>query len=172
MAICVSVVGFTSAKFLGTKVQFPILNYFQYTLEALIEDIYTHCCSTILDPTEKFKTEVRLPWSGQYVTLKNDMDLKDIFELFVARKLFTIRVDVELLPIDSPPSINESTTDARDKYSLASINGNQSFHVYDISSDEDDSCAAKDPPPMAESSEKTSNIFLIPKVTSARKTRI
>ncbi|KAL5802462.1 hypothetical protein ACOSQ4_030767 [Xanthoceras sorbifolium] len=96
---------------------------YQYTLEALIEDVYMRCCSTFPDPTEKFKIEARLPWSGQYVTLKNDIDFKDVFKLFVDRKLFTIRVDVEFLPLDILPPVNESTADAKDESSSASING-------------------------------------------------
>ncbi|KAL5821319.1 hypothetical protein ACOSQ3_023201 [Xanthoceras sorbifolium] len=55
--------------------------------------------------------------------------------------------------------INESTVYARHESPSASINGNQAFHIYDISSDEYDSCAAKDPPPRSESSEDDSEYF-------------
>ncbi|KAH7569650.1 hypothetical protein JRO89_XS06G0227600 [Xanthoceras sorbifolium] len=67
--------GSADMEFLGTEVEFEILNHEQYSLEALIANVYMCSCSSIPEPTEKFKTEVRLPWSCQYLTVKDDMDL-------------------------------------------------------------------------------------------------
>ncbi|KAI9195136.1 hypothetical protein LWI28_012105 [Acer negundo] len=65
-----------SAKFLGSQVEFAIQNLDQYTLGSLWADVYMCTCATFPEPTETFKAEVKLPWSGDYKVLNDDRDLQ------------------------------------------------------------------------------------------------
>ncbi|KAK2638318.1 hypothetical protein Ddye_026113 [Dipteronia dyeriana] len=58
--------------------------------------VYMCTCATFPEPTETFKAEVKLPWSGEYKVLNDDRDLQCVFNMFMNRNLKTIRIDVEL----------------------------------------------------------------------------
>ncbi|TXG62740.1 hypothetical protein EZV62_009734 [Acer yangbiense] len=85
-----------SAKFLGSQVEFAIQNLDQYTLGSLWADVYMCTCATFPEPTETFKAEVKLRWSGEYKVLNDDRDLQCVFNMFRNRNLETIKIDVEL----------------------------------------------------------------------------
>ncbi|KAL5794244.1 hypothetical protein ACOSP7_002838 [Xanthoceras sorbifolium] len=53
---------------------------------------------------EKFKVEVRLPWNGAYQIISDDDELQEFFHMFREKKLYTIKVDVELLSLATMPS--------------------------------------------------------------------
>ncbi|KAK3198091.1 hypothetical protein Dsin_021506 [Dipteronia sinensis] len=76
-----------SAKFSGQQVEFGIVNPKQYTLDTLWVDVYMFSCSTMPDPTEKFKVEVKLPWSGEYKVLGAEFHMQDVFRMFRERNV-------------------------------------------------------------------------------------
>ncbi|KAK1551044.1 hypothetical protein Q3G72_029222 [Acer saccharum] len=88
-----------SAKFLGTQVEFGIENTHMYTLTSLWADVYLFSCSTMPEPSESFKVEARLPWSGEYRHIKDDRDLQYLFNHFREKKIDTVRIDVVLISL-------------------------------------------------------------------------
>ncbi|KAH7568009.1 hypothetical protein JRO89_XS07G0213700 [Xanthoceras sorbifolium] len=95
-----------SAKFLGTQSDFIIDQPKEYTLSALFTDVYLFTCSKLPDPFEKFKAEVKLPWSSKYKLVKDDSDLQQILSRFIVMDIRCVRVDIELLPLDTLPLLD------------------------------------------------------------------
>ncbi|KAK1564406.1 hypothetical protein Q3G72_002522 [Acer saccharum] len=71
-----------SAKFLGGQVEFGVGDHKQYTLANLWADVYMYCCSTMPNPSERFKVEVKLPWNGEYKLVGDDKELQQVFRMF------------------------------------------------------------------------------------------
>ncbi|KAL5800248.1 hypothetical protein ACOSQ4_033132 [Xanthoceras sorbifolium] len=97
-----------SAKFDGIQTDFLVDKLEEYTLSSLIADVYLFTLSKLPESYEKFKVEVKLPWSGEYKVIDNNNQLQNIFTEFIQRKIRCIRVDVELLPISTLPSVEFS----------------------------------------------------------------
>ncbi|KAL5777383.1 hypothetical protein ACOSP7_010309 [Xanthoceras sorbifolium] len=97
-----------SAKFDGIQTDFLVDKLEEYTLSSLIADVYLFTLSKLPELYEKFKVEVKLPWSGEYKVIDNNNQLQNIFTEFIQRKIRCIRVDVELLPISTLPSVEFS----------------------------------------------------------------
>ncbi|KAL5788321.1 hypothetical protein ACOSP7_005270 [Xanthoceras sorbifolium] len=55
-----------SAKFDGIQSHFLVDKLEEYTLSSLIADVYLFTLSKLPESYEKFKVEVKLPWSGEY----------------------------------------------------------------------------------------------------------
>ncbi|KAK0571241.1 hypothetical protein LWI29_013030 [Acer saccharum] len=51
------------------------------------------------EPSESFKVEARLPWSGEYRHIKDDRDLQYLFNHFREKKIDTVRIDVVLISL-------------------------------------------------------------------------
>ncbi|KAK2660340.1 hypothetical protein Ddye_006873 [Dipteronia dyeriana] len=92
-----------SDKCSGQHVEFGIVNPEQYTLYTLWADVYMFTCSTMPDPTEKFKAKVKIPWCVEYRVLRTKFDMQDVFQMFRERNVQTIRVNLELIPMRSLP---------------------------------------------------------------------
>ncbi|KAL5851073.1 hypothetical protein ACOSQ3_006191 [Xanthoceras sorbifolium] len=91
-------------KFLGSTFQFRIVNPEKYTLHALCCNVYMLQCSTFPEPTEKFKVEINLPWTGRYVVVEDDIHLQQILDMLTARKFDKVVVEIDLLPLAMEPS--------------------------------------------------------------------
>ncbi|KAL5758408.1 hypothetical protein ACOSP7_021019 [Xanthoceras sorbifolium] len=73
-------------------------------MATLWADVYMYACSTLPEPTETFKAEVRIPWTGEYRVRADDKDLQQVFAIFKSKNIDTIRLDMDLLPFAwSPP---------------------------------------------------------------------
>ncbi|KAI9201286.1 hypothetical protein LWI28_021137 [Acer negundo] len=99
---------------------------------------------TIPNPSETFKTEARLPWSGQYKTIKDDNDLQQVFDMFKVRGIETVRIDIKLLPLVVVPIVEIDGTEPPIESLFSSINGSPSMRTYSkdfifISIDDEDS---------------------------------
>ncbi|KAK1592536.1 hypothetical protein Q3G72_026496 [Acer saccharum] len=66
-----------SVKFLETQIEFGIDSPKKYTLDTLWANVYMYICSTIPEPSEAFKADVRLPWTRKYVHMKDDDQFDD-----------------------------------------------------------------------------------------------
>ncbi|KAL5765397.1 hypothetical protein ACOSP7_016014 [Xanthoceras sorbifolium] len=65
----------------------------------MIDQPYMFTCSKLPKQFEKFKVDqVKIPWSSEYILVKDDSDLQEIFNSFIQRNVGCIRVDDELLP--------------------------------------------------------------------------
>ncbi|KAL5776520.1 hypothetical protein ACOSP7_009446 [Xanthoceras sorbifolium] len=92
-----------SAKFHGTQSDFLVDKPEKYILSSLIAYVYLFTLLKLPESYEKFKVEVKLPWSGEYKVIEYDSQLQNIFTEFIHMKIKCIRVDVELLPISTLP---------------------------------------------------------------------
>ncbi|KAL5776529.1 hypothetical protein ACOSP7_009455 [Xanthoceras sorbifolium] len=131
-----------NVKFMGCQVEFGIAYPDNYTLATLWADVYMFVHSTIPDPSESFKVEVRLPWNGEYKLIKNDNELKEILNMFKARDVETIRMDMELLPLTSLTPVESGELEPPVETSSLSNNEGSSMKIYPqefkfISSDEE-----------------------------------
>ncbi|KAL5846100.1 hypothetical protein ACOSQ3_009624 [Xanthoceras sorbifolium] len=131
-----------NVKFMGCQVEFGIAYPDNYTLATLWADVYMFVHSTIPDPSESFKVEVRLPWNGEYKLIKNDNELKEILNMFKARDVETIRMDMELLPLTSLTPVESGELESPVETSSLSNNEGSSMKIYPqefkfISSDEE-----------------------------------
>ncbi|KAL5836865.1 hypothetical protein ACOSQ3_014034 [Xanthoceras sorbifolium] len=131
-----------STKFLGSQVEFGIQNPDDYTLDSLWADVYMCTYCTLPDPIERFTAEVRLPWTGQYLTVSDNRELQDIFKMFRLRKLDTIQMNVELLPLATLPAVDDDIHVPGSPSSFCSNNGaekakDKSTPVLNISNDEE-----------------------------------
>ncbi|KAK1579011.1 hypothetical protein Q3G72_034907 [Acer saccharum] len=63
--------------------------------------------STIPEPSEAFKADVRLPWTWtrKYVHVKDDNQLQEIFKIFKEKGINIIRMNIELIPIEILPPL-------------------------------------------------------------------
>ncbi|KAH7531131.1 hypothetical protein JRO89_XSUnG0016400 [Xanthoceras sorbifolium] len=135
-------VNLLNVKFIGCQVEFGIAYPYNYTLTTLWADVYMFVHSTIPDPSESFKVKVRLPWNGEYKLIKNNNELKEVFNMFNARDIETLRMDMELLPLTSLTPVESGEPEPPVETSLLSNNGGSSMKIYPqefkfISSDEE-----------------------------------
>ncbi|KAH7549842.1 hypothetical protein JRO89_XS13G0090700 [Xanthoceras sorbifolium] len=91
-------------KFIGLTFQFRIVNPEKYTLYALCCNVYMLQYSTFPEPTEKFKVEINLPWTGRYVVVEDDIHLQKILDILTARKFNKVIMEIDLLPLAMEPS--------------------------------------------------------------------
>ncbi|KAK2656475.1 hypothetical protein Ddye_009527 [Dipteronia dyeriana] len=66
-----------SVKFLETQIEFGIDSPEKYTLDNLWANVYMYTCSTIPEPNEAFKADVRMSWTRKYVHVKDDNQLQE-----------------------------------------------------------------------------------------------
>ncbi|KAL5775243.1 hypothetical protein ACOSP7_012800 [Xanthoceras sorbifolium] len=92
-------------KFLGSSFQFRIVNSKKYALHTLCCDVYMLQYSTFPEPAEKFKVEINLPWTGQYVGVKNDIHLQQILNMLTARRFDRVIVEIQLLSLAMDPPL-------------------------------------------------------------------
>ncbi|KAL5830739.1 hypothetical protein ACOSQ4_016093 [Xanthoceras sorbifolium] len=60
----------------------------------MIDQPYMFTCSKLPKQFEKFKVDqVKIPWSSEYILVKDDSDLQEIFNSFIQRNVGCIRVD-------------------------------------------------------------------------------
>ncbi|KAL5855858.1 hypothetical protein ACOSQ4_005660 [Xanthoceras sorbifolium] len=132
-----------SIHFLGTQVEFGVASPEKYTLAALWANVYMFSCSTIPDPSETFKAEVKLPWTRQYKHLKDDCDLQEVLKICIDKGIHTIRINVDLLPVQLLPQAEVHLTQPSAESSSSSINGtllpNCSDELIFIFSEDEDS---------------------------------
>ncbi|KAI9186521.1 hypothetical protein LWI28_018105 [Acer negundo] len=60
-------------------------------------------CSSFPEPSENFKTEVRLPWTGEFKFVESDMELQELFKLFTSKGLETMRINIDLMSLATLP---------------------------------------------------------------------
>ncbi|KAL5807901.1 hypothetical protein ACOSQ3_028592 [Xanthoceras sorbifolium] len=95
-----------SVKFLGSQLDFLIDQSKEYALSVLFADVYLFTYSKLPYPCKKFKTEVKIPWSSEHKLVGDDTDLQHIYSSFIKRDIRCVRVDIELLPLDTLPSLD------------------------------------------------------------------